>query len=245
VTVARRAALGISWTAFDNGDPRLDEALNKCISDAYNTLLAGVAAAPPPSFPGDKSSWEKAVAGIQPDVKKCSDASAARQRSSSSLKLGVASGWASAPQSNGWRSGGSGFWLAGMYATGQKEDSEPSRLRVLYRLQDSRISEWSATSLSWSNGRTRGATLQARYDADGKGSDAILEVGIDRDAKTSRNIKRISLGLERQVMDGLWLVVSITAKSGEDASRPNALVFAKLKYAFGNDPVLLNSNLAK
>lgn len=240
-TIARRAAVGLSWTAFDDGDPRRDDTLKACLNAAYTSLFN----TPPPEKPGDKTQWEKAVAGIQSEVKKCSDASAVRQRSSSSLKLGLASGWANAPQTGGWRSGGTGLWLAGMYAPKPQGTDEPSRLRVLYRLQDSRMTDWSASSLSWTTEKTRGATLQARYDADKNGSDAILEIGVERDAKTSRNVKRVSLGLERQVMDGLWLVLSVTAKSGDDPSRPSTLILGKLKYAFGNDPILMTTDPSK
>lgn len=240
--IARRAALGLSWTAYDAGDPRRDTVLSACLSSQYQYALDN---APPPKHPGDSSGWAAAIKEIQPKLKQCLDASAARQRSSSSLKIGLASGWANAPLGGEWRSGGVGFWLAGMYVPAAKEGEDPSRLRLLYRLQNTKLTDWSSTTSSWTTETVRGATLQARYDADGNGTDAILEFGVDRDAKTSRNVKRMSLGVETRLMENLWLVLSVTAKSGEDPSRPSTLVLGKLKYSFGKDPLLMSFDPAK
>jgi hypothetical protein len=227
----RRAAVGVSFTLYDTGDPRGSgfEALARCMNEAVYDNLAFLDGVGLPTFPGDARPWAQAV---EAETTRCKSKAAAVQRAGNSLKLGLGKGWAEAHES-GWRDGGAGAWLAGAHVPGTN-----NRLSLLYRLQVSRLKGWSTQDAAWRTNNTREAALQVRYDADQNGTDALLELGASREPDKGRTVKRVTLGLERQVYPGLWLVLSVTGRSAIDPDHPATLVLGKLKYQFGGDSLL-------
>ena len=81
----RRAAVGVAFTPYDAGDPRLDPALKKCMDEAY----ASMKDAPAPTAPGANEAGTNAITAALKEVSNCIKAFAktlpAKQRSSDAV----------------------------------------------------------------------------------------------------------------------------------------------------------------
>lgn len=238
----RRVALGLSFTPFDAGDPRMDPGLLKCMNAAFDAIKN----APPPTTPGEMSPDAKALfdaaMGSVPTCLQAAELAKTlpqKQRASDSLKLGFGKAWASvgtAPDT-GWVDGGWGVWLAGQYSfVSDKMDGPGTRL--LARLKRSSLTQWDATTMKWSKDREDDATLQLRTAFRGGTTDLMAEVGYGRTRGRPGSERRWALGVEKLIMADTWLVLTASSKSGGDPAEPRSSILGRIKYNFSSAPLL-------
>lgn len=233
----RRAAVGLAFTPYDAGDPRLDPGLKSCMDKAYSALNNS----PEPTSPGVNPAGADAITAALKEVPSCIKAFAkslpAKQRSSDSLKLGFGKGWASAGPDSRWRDGGWGVWIAGQYSLTNARDNGPGA-RLLARLKRTSLSAWDATTLKWAKAREDDLALQLRVGMGGGTTDVMAELGYARRPGGTGSERRWSVGLEKLILPDTWLVLTASAKNGGDPGEPRSSILGRIKYNFSSAPVL-------
>ena len=107
-----RAAFGLRSTLWDQGDPRLDQDLVKCL-DAIEVEPPATAI----TVPADIAAWEAAQTKIlRPKVEACQSASAKRRWNASSLAVGIAPAFQSPTGESGdFKYRGAAVWASFSY----------------------------------------------------------------------------------------------------------------------------------
>ena len=231
---ATRLAVGIRFTIFDKGDPRLDEQYLEDLDKAVQAVLDATTPVPPGSSTEDVDKHEKALTELIKNKTGPIDTARENARKAnwnkSSMVVAFAPSWIS-------KSGGSSdlsynggaawaslalqvrtFGQAVFYGQYQNKQSIPDPLnKGQYFLQES---TFAGGQMRLGNANTQGI-LEAVY------------LHNTPQGKSSQNSGRFSVGAERRLADNLWLHVGVGGQTG--AANPNNKMFvlSTLKWGFG------------
>jgi hypothetical protein len=232
---AMRVAAGLRWTIWDDGNPRLDSDLNKCIDQPHKEALTKY---PPKSAieTADEQEERKAKIAtfVESRAKLCRAASLARNWNKSAMDVGIASSWINTNSTNDrYDSDGLGVWTSLSYGfdgfDALKNNSQlivHARYRTNEEIPDAIVSTVFHKQDSYSLG------LKLRY---GGPRQTLLFQGIYIDTKPegqSRDVSyRYSVGGELAVSDNLWLDLEAGGTSGRNDQSNEKFVTTQFKWA--------------
>jgi hypothetical protein len=230
---ADRFSLGLAWTPWDQGDPRLDRELDACYNeklglvDSQNdTLEKEKATLTPEAF----EKRDKALAAAAHD---CVRKSQQRNWNASAWDLGVAGYNANA---DGIHQSGYALWTSlalkiprtswGQFiahARMHERQLVPEQLSESeYRVQDS----WS-TGARLRLGSSRGyLMLEGAYEE------------VDPDNGDSFSNTRAALGVELKLVQGIWLQLALADTFGDNPDDDSTVMSGQLRWGFSDSRLL-------
>jgi hypothetical protein len=230
-----RMALGMRFTLFDRGDPRTDTELLGCLAREAEAVLAAAPAVPPGTDLDivNRQREEEVRGRVQP----CREAAAARRWNRSAWIAGVAPTWTSPDGTAGnlgysgtalWTSVGYGFegvpvlmdhaMVAGYVKTRDQEIAPDRFQEGQFVAQDT-------------------LTLGARLLFGAPSTQVNLEgvwVRNDRPDDLEDKYWRVGLGLERKLVDHVWLAVAFGRELSRRESDDALFVLGSFKWGLGD-----------
>jgi hypothetical protein len=238
---ATRLALGLRLTLWDTGDPRLDDALEKCYDKADDDpRLEGDDYVPAPDDSSDvkKEKLLKRSQLLAQLIKPCNDASRKRNWNASGWIVGAAPSWISkSGQTKDFNWNGGGFWTSLAYGfenVSALKDNSQLILHARYRNNEvvpdaQNKGQFFSQDSMFFGGRLRMAP----------GSEANSIFSLEGNYIRSRRNKgafdssyRYSLGLERKLADNIWFSLALGGQSGRSDGTNQAFLLSSFKWGF-------------
>jgi hypothetical protein len=227
-----RAAFGLRSTLWDQGDPRLDQALVDCLN-AIQVPVPTTALV----TSDQRSAWElEQTKVLKPKVEACQSASAKRRWNASSLAVGIAPSFQSTTgESDDFKYAGAAVWaslalklgtIAQFVAQGRYRNKEQVPLKTTkgaFFEQDS-------------------AALGLRLVLGEPVRALVLESDIGRQSPTTggnTTTFTLSGGGQLKLSSDLWLTASVGGKlNGSTEEERGMFVLSSFKWAFSREPAI-------
>jgi hypothetical protein len=238
---ATRLALGARFTLWDKGDPRLDNALDACYTNALKDprLSADDLIRQPGETPEQETlRLLKRKDVLAEVVKSCNDAARKRNWNASGWILGVAPSWISKTgETRKYSWNGAGVWTSLAYGfenVGALKDNSQLILHARYRNNEvvpdsNNAGKFLSQDSLFFGGRLRlapGSEAKSIFSLEG----TFLRSRQNKGAYD--NSSRFSLGLEQRIIDNIWFSLSLGGQSGRADGHNNAFVLSSFKWGF-------------
>jgi hypothetical protein len=233
---SQRAAFGIRATLWHKGDPRLDEALVKC--------LDAITVAAPPTVvldPAQREAWEKVqTAGRREAVLKCQTDSKARNWNASSFAVGLAPSWHSpSGESDDFTYAGAALW--GSLALGISTSARTvGQFIVQGRYRNKELVPNKNVKGTFFEQDSAGLGLRLLLGTADRA--AVVESEFVRQSPEGADDStsfRLSGGGQIKLATGVWLSVAVGGTSGGNtAEQRGGFVLSSFKWALSRDPAV-------
>lgn len=244
----QRFAVGAYVKLIDVGDPRQDQLLKDCIDPELPL--------PPPRNPSQPNGTitTQIIPETDPEITKCFDLSSARRANRSSWVIAFSPVWVSATgEANDLATDGGAIWTSLAYGfdrfrmiktpddaatTDVREDVPRSwfsrNAQVIFHARwrdNEHVKEKDGTTTEHDN-----RFIGVRFRASGKRTAGSIEISHLVDDTASKNVtkRRMLLGYEQQVAEGLWLNLAFGRDfGGRDGDQP-IIARSSFRWVFNN-----------
>jgi len=236
---ATRLGLGLRLSLWDRADPRLDEALDACYTNAFAALGARPGTIPGETEAAKRARLLKRKQTLADLSKPCDDAARKRNWNASGWVVGFAPSWISTTgQTTNFKWNGGGFWTSlayGFDSVSALKDSSQLIFHARYRNKEivpdtTNTGQFFSQDSLFLGGRVRiapGVEAKSILSFEGSFIRSKREHGL-WDASS-----RYSLGLEQRIADKIWFSLSLGGQSGRPDDANHAFVLSSFKWGFG------------
>jgi hypothetical protein len=236
-----RLALGLRFTLWDQGDPRLDQKLDTCYADALNDpRLTGRELR---TFPGETDAQKeirlaKRKTVLAEVVKPCNDSARKRNWNASGWIVGLAPSWISKTgQTKDFIWNGGGFWTSvayGFNSVDALKDNSQLIFHARYRTNESVPDPNDKGKFFTQDSLFLGSRLRIAPGSEAKSILSFEGVFLRsrRNKGTFDNSSRYSLGFEQRVSDNIWFALSLGGQSGQPDGNNQPFVLSSFKWGF-------------